>query len=107
VNRRKVKLLTGDEAYLLQEYREAIAEAKDGEEVMVHVFVGSPKHCEKLDHTYKAFRYLQAHHVDVPIESFVFPIPKEPQDAAVMRAQVLHNIKKIFQQHYPAKSVLN
>lgn len=83
-------------------------EASDKELFLqVEVFVGTKMNCEKLTGVGELLTILQEHHPDMPLETFVIPIPEDVQSALTMRKAMLSQVAEAFKVHHPNPEDLN
>lgn len=101
-------MLTPDEKLILKNLREARKEAKQtGLKVEVSMFVGTEDNCLKIHDLTHLFEALQSAHPELRLESFVVPIPKDPQSAAMMHRSVIENVNHLFNIAHPQDHDMN
>lgn len=91
----------------MREAKEKVLVAKNNWEVHIGVFVGSPRNITKLQEAQDLMSAIQRQYPQLPIETFVVPIPQDDISADMMRRALMENIKHVFDTAFPEQEDLN
>lgn len=96
------EVLTPEERLIVKNLRAAYKKADaSGGNVQISMFVGTPDNCSKLSAFTDLMSIFQEAHPDIPLETFLVPIPTDPQQAEVMRRSLIENITALFRINHP------
>lgn len=105
-----METLTQQEKLVLSQMRDAnetITKSKGMISMHVGVFVGTPNNCVKVQEMQNLVATLQIRHPELPIETFIVPIPQDEYSAEMMRRAVVDNVTEVFNSAFPDKDDLN